>query len=119
MEKLLTTLIIVVLNFGLYAVFCFKTSKTAKKVFSIVFLVTILFFEIVEGQYLDLIRISYLLLGLYLMGYVILKFIIYKFLERNNIGFYGVIRKIIIFFILPLYTLMVTAFQVLSLQDAL
>jgi hypothetical protein len=118
MEKIALSVLFIFLNAGIYFLFIFnerlKVSRNIKVSFFLFFLLIYIYSEVSKTLYLDIIRMSIFLLGLYLIGSVALTLIL-KFFAQRNIRISKVIRKIAFFFILPIYTTMVTVVQIVLL----
>jgi hypothetical protein len=123
MERILVSFVFIALNLGLHFSFVsynkFNISKNFKIIFFLFFLVTSLFWIFSENPNFNLIRISISLLGLYLIGILVFKFFHLRYFQRLNIKFRDIIIHIIKFIIMPIYTVFVTAVQILLLFNIL
>ena len=112
------SLLFIFLNVGLYLVFVFndwlKIKKNVRIGFSLFFLVVYIFWEVSKSPHLDLMRISISLLGLYLIGSLVLMLIL-KFFEHRNVRIEKIAKQFVLFILLPTYTLIVTAIQIMFL----
>jgi hypothetical protein len=118
MEKIMLGLLFIFLNVGLYLVIVLddrlRIRRNLKMGFFLFFIVIYIVWEIAKLPYLDIMRISISLLGLYLIGAVIMRFIL-KFFQQKNEKVERIIRTIVFFGVMPIYTLMTTIVQILLL----
>lgn len=118
MEKVLISLVYIILNVGLYFVFVLSDKlnirRVTKIIFFLIFLAVSVFWVASDNPNFQLIRITISLLGLYLLGSLVLLFIS-KYLEQKNAHLHKKIKQVVLFIVLPLYTLFVTTVQALLL----
>jgi hypothetical protein len=117
MEKILIALLFIGLNTGLYLIFVLDEQLRIDKRVKILFFVSLavvgIFAIVSDSQSLGLIRMSIVLLLLYLIGLGLYKFFFLRYFEQKKMEFPKLIKKIVLFGILPIYTLFVTASQIL------
>ncbi|MBS1951230.1 MAG: hypothetical protein JST37_09535 [Bacteroidetes bacterium] len=123
MEKIIASLLFVGLNAGTYTVFVFderlKINKQRKIFFYSFFAVASIVCFISGNQSLGLIRPSISLLLMYFVVLGMYKYFFSKFFELRGETFPETIKKIVVFGLAPVFTLVATVIQILLVYNVL
>jgi hypothetical protein len=119
--KIGISLVFVSLNVGLYFVFALRNRFKLRAIFKIAFLSIFILLSIAWGMSdnpdFGLIRISDFLLMNYALGYLGYRYLFVPYFKSRNMEFPNVIRQILIFFLIPFYTVGATTAQILLLFE--
>lgn len=123
MENLLIAALFVFLNFGLYAVFIMReqlgVSKKGSIAFFVLFTVFVAFGMMSENTNLELIRMNFNLLIMYLLGLLLFRFMFPMLLKQQGKTFPIKLKSLIKKYIISGFTVLSTVVQILILYGVL
>jgi len=120
MEKILVTLVLVIINVGLYISFALSDRlnipRKALLIFYLFFLIVAIVSWVYKGLHPDLIMSSIYLLIAHLLVYMFFKSLVPLVFAHNNL-YQGMLMNFFNYFLMVVATLAVTIWQVLFLYD--